>query len=161
MWSIISAQPSHVPVLTDIIRSSNQDVAQRFQLTARNAPKHPSNCTEAWIEAAMAKGVRYFLLKAAGRACGCVALEQARPHVFYLERLAVLPSERHKGYGQALVQFALREAAQAGCRRLEIGIIAEHVELRHWYEKMGFITGATKALAHLPFKVTLMHLDLT
>jgi len=147
-------------VLTDIIRSSNQDVAKRFHLTARNAPKHPSNCTESWIEGAMAKGVRYFLLRAEGRFCGCVALEQARPHVFYLERLAVLPPDRYKGYGRALVQHAIQKAAVAGGRRLEIGIIAENVELKRWYEKMGFITGATKDLAHLPFKVTLMHLDL-
>ena len=160
MWSITNAQTTQIPTLTHIIRTSNQDVAERFHLTAHNAPKHPSNCTENWIEGAMAKGVRYFLLKADGRSCGCVALERARPEVFYLERLAVLPSDRHKGYGQALVRHAIQEAVTTGCRRLEIGIIAENVELKRWYEKMGFITGATKDLAHLPFKVTLMHLDL-
>ncbi len=160
MWSIRSARTVHVPVITQIIRASNQDVAQRFHLTAQNAPKHPSNCSENWIEANMAKGVRYYLLTSENRPCGCVALERARPEVFYLERLAVLPTDRHQGYGQALVQYAIQEAVKAGCRRLEIGIIAEHVELRHWYEILGFITGRTKVFAHLPFDVTFMHLDL-
>ncbi len=160
MWSIISAQTAHISVLTRIIRASNQDVAERFHLTARNAPKHPSNCAESWVEATMAKGVRYYLLTAGDRPCGCVGLELARPTVFYLERLAVLPSDRHQGYGQALVQHAIQEAVQEGCHRLEIGIIAEHVELRRWYEKMGFITGRTKAFAHLPFNVTFMHSDM-
>jgi len=160
MWSIISAQTANISVLTHIIRAANQGVAERFHLTAENAPKHPSNCAENWIEATMAKGVRYYLLIAEDRPCGCVGLELARPKVFYLERLAVLPSDRRQGYGQALVEYAIQEAVKAGCQRLEIGIIAEHVELRCWYEKLGFITGRTKEFAHLPFNVTFMHSDL-
>jgi len=160
MWTITSAQTAHISVLTRIIRASNQDVAERFNLTAQSAPKHPSNCAESWIEATMAKGVRYYLMTAEDRPCGCVALELARPKVFYLERLAVLPSDRRQGYGQALVEYAIQEAVKAGCKRLEIGIIAEHVELRRWYEKLGFITGRTKEFAHLPFNVTFMHSDI-
>lgn len=37
-------------LVTDLIRKSYQDVAQRFGRTFENCPKHPSNCTVEWIE---------------------------------------------------------------------------------------------------------------
>ena len=160
MWSIIDARRSHIPRLASIIRDANQDVADRFNLTLQNAPSHPSNCVDAWVRTSMDKGVRYFLLKAAGRFRGCVALERARPQVFYLERLAVLPPDRRHGYGAALTEHAAQEAAKAGGKRLEIGIIAEHFELKQWYQKRGFKAGATKNFDHLPFGVLFMFLDL-
>ena len=160
MWSIINAQTIHISVIASIIREANQDVAARFNLNKQNAPKHPSNCTDAWIESSMADGVQYYLLESRDRFCGCVALEKAGPGVFYMERLAVLPTDRHQGYGAALVRFAAQEAAKAGGLRLEIGIISENIELKQWYTKLGYQTGATKNFDHLPFNVQYMHLDL-
>ena len=58
--TIRQATDKDIPLLTNIIRTSNQDIAERFQLTPQNAPKHPSNCTDAWIESAFEKGITYY-----------------------------------------------------------------------------------------------------
>jgi len=158
--AIREATPLEIPKLVEIIRVSFQDVALRFGLTAANCPKHPSNCQANWIASALEKGARYFVLDAEGISCGCVALEQANPEVCYLERLAVLPPQRRRGYGKALVDRVLHEAKGFGAQRVDIGIIADHSELREWYRKIGFAEQKAATFPHLPFRVLFMSLAL-
>jgi N-acetylglutamate synthase-like GNAT family acetyltransferase len=155
------ATASDIPGLVEIIRTSFQDVALRFGLTEEKCPKHPSNCQAVWIASALEKGVRYFVLEAEGVPCGCVALEPATPEVCYLERLAVLPPQRRRGYGRALVDRVLHEAKEIGSQRVDIGIIADHTELKKWYRRMGFIDQKTAIFPQLPFQVLFMSLALT
>ncbi len=143
-------------LLALIIGNAFKDVAVRFGLTEQNCPKHPSNCTPQWIEPALEKGVRYFILEEDGVPCGCVALERARPEVCYMERLAVLPEYRSRGLGRELACHALSLARDSGAQRVEIGIISEQQELKEWYERIGFSETGRAAFPHLPFEVTFM-----
>ena len=145
-----------IPTMVQIIRKAFYDVAVRFGLTEDNCPRHPSNCKPDWIEEALTKGVRYFILDSKGLSCGCVALEQAGPEVCYLERLAVLPAKQHRGYGRALVDHALDKAGVSGAHRVDIGIIAAHNELKDWYRKIGFVEQKKATFPHLPFEVLFM-----
>jgi predicted GNAT family acetyltransferase len=70
--------------------------------------------------------------------------------------LGVLPDDRERGFGKALVEHALSEARRLGVNYVSIGIIAEHTELRDWYKRLGFVEGKTKGFPHLPFCVTFM-----
>jgi ribosomal protein S18 acetylase RimI-like enzyme len=85
-----------------------------------------------------------------------VALEQAQPTVFYLERLSVLPPFRRNGFGEAMVNHVLNEVKRLGAHRVEIGIISDQTELKEWYKKFGFSIKSEKRFDHLPFKVTFM-----
>ncbi len=143
-------------VLAETIRKSFQDVAERFGLTRENAARHPSNCTVDWIREHMQRGLAYFAIENNSHVVGCVALERANSEICYLERLAVLPNQRRRGFGKALVEHVLREAKRLGVNYVCIGIIAEHTELRDWYKKLGFVEGETKGFPYLPFRVTFM-----
>ena len=143
-------------VLAETIQRSFQDVAKRFGLTPENTPRHPSNCTVDWIRKEMEEGVTYFAIENKNHIVGCVVLEQANSEVCYLERLAVLPDHRKRGFGKALVEYALSEAELLGVNYVSIGIIAEQTELKHWYKKLGFVEGESKEFPHLPFRVTFM-----
>ena len=155
-YTIRNATQSDIPALVAIIRNSFHDVALRFNLTIDNCPKHPSNCAPQWIGTALQKGVRYFILESNTTPCGCVALEQARPELCYLERLAVLPDYRRRGFGKTLVDHALLQALQSGAKRVEIGIIADQHELKNWYSLLGFIETGKATFQHLPFEVRFM-----
>ena len=157
---IRAATNDDVSLLAALIRTSFRDVAERFNLTLDNCPTHPSSCTVEWIESALEKSVRYYLLEDKGKPCGCVALERARPEVCYLERLAVLPESRRMGFGKALVKHVLGEAERIGAKRVEIGVIAEHTELKDWYGRLGFSVKDTVHFDHLPFAVTFMFIEL-
>ena len=150
------ADPRDAPLLTRLIRESFRDVAERFNLTAVNCPKHPSNCGEEWIKKDFNRGVIYYILEHQGEPFGCVALERARPDQCYLERLAVLPGMRKRGFGRTLVEHVFSQAENLGVKEISVGIIAKQTELKNWYQKMGFIVGETKGFDHLPFFVTFM-----
>lgn len=139
-----------------LLRESFRDVADRFGLTVENCPKNLAFCTEQRILADIERDLKYFILEREGKPYGCVAIEKASPDVCYLERLAVLPRHRRKGYGKALVEHMFDEAAGLGSQRVEIGIIAEDTKLRNWYGKFGFVLKGTKKFDHLPFVVAFM-----
>ena len=157
---IREAQSSDVPKLSGLIRRAYRDVADRFELTPTNCPKHPSNCTDEWIENDLSRGVRYFILEKEHKPLGCVAVEMAGDGLCYLERLAVLPHERRKGYGQQLVKHVFQEARELNVKKISIGIINRQTELKQWYQKIGFIEGEIKNFNHLPFQVCFMKLEL-
>ena len=157
---IRKAGATDISLLSELIRLSFRDVADRFKLTAANCPKHPSNCTDEWVENDFRRGVSYYILEHKSVAAGCVAIEKANPDLCYLERLAVLPHERNKGLGGKLVEHIFHKARNLGAKRISIGIIAEQTELKQWYQKIGFFDGGTKAFSHLPFRVTFMFYEL-
>ncbi len=158
--TIRDASSSDISLLTTLIRNSFRDVADRFNLTLENCPTHPSNCMTEWVESALKKGVRYYILQMEDVPCGCVALEQAQPYVFYLERLSVLPQFRRNGFGTRLVDHALNEAKKLGAHRVEIGIISPQTELKEWYKKLGFLIRKETRFEHLPFVVAFMSKEL-
>ena len=136
---IRAAGSDDIPVLSGLIRVSFRDVAERFALTFENCPKHPSNCTDEWIENDFARGVAYYILESGGTPVGCVALEKANPDLCYLERLGVLPQSRRKGFGKELVDHVFSEARALGARKVSIGIISGDTELKLWYQRIGFV----------------------
>ncbi|OFW59515.1 MAG: hypothetical protein A2Y75_11615 [Candidatus Solincola sediminis] len=143
-------------LLANLIRDSFKEVAERFDLTRENAPTHPYFCTEDWVESALDKGVRFFIMVINGSPCGCVGVEKGGDRKFFMERLAVLPECRGLGFGEALVQHALTVAKKAGARDLLIGVISGELKLLDWYRGLGFVEVGRKHFEHLPFQVVFM-----
>jgi N-acetylglutamate synthase-like GNAT family acetyltransferase len=156
MIQIREANSADISLLSGLVRQSYCDVAERFKLTPTNCPKHPSNCTDEWIQNDFTRGVSYFILERRGIPAGCVAIERAEADLCYLERLAVMPQERKKGLGGQLVEHIFRTAREFGLKKISIGIIAAQTELKQWYQKFGFVEGETRDFNHLPFRVTFM-----
>ncbi|MFC1494024.1 GNAT family N-acetyltransferase [Thermodesulfobacteriota bacterium] len=157
---IRQATISDINTLAKIIKTSYQTVADKFGLNKTNCPKHPSNCTDEWINADFERGVIYFILESEEKEIGCAALEKADSELCYLERLAVIPENRNKGFGRILVDYIFHEAEMFGCRNISIGIIAKQHELKKWYLDIGFKEGITKSFEHLPFEVMFMEYSL-
>jgi N-acetylglutamate synthase-like GNAT family acetyltransferase len=145
-----------IDVLVEILRDSFQEVADRFGLNEQNSPTHPSNCRTEWLMREMNRGVVFYVLEAQDQPVGCVALEKINDEVCYLERLAVLPREQKKGFGEALVKHALSQARLLKAYRVQIGIIADDQALQNWYEKLGFEEVERKNFPNLIFEVVFM-----
>ena len=154
--TIKTAGAGDVGILSGLVRDSYRNVAVRFGLTPDNCPKHPSNCTDDWIQSDFKRGVSFYLLEHNGRPIGCAALEVPEPGLGYLERLAVLPANRKNGFGRLLVDHVLEQAANSAVKKISIGIIAGQTELKRWYQKIGFVETDTRQFEHLPFSVTFM-----
>ena len=157
---IRTATTDDIAILSHIIKQSYKTVADRFELTHHNCPKHPSNCSDEWIEKDFSRGVQYHLLEADSGFVGCAAIEKTKSHICYLERLSVIPAERNKGLGDKLVKQMFQEARSMNFETMGIGIIAKQHELKNWYLKLGFVETGRKKFDHLPFEVLFMEFNL-
>lgn len=157
---IRQASPADLPALAMLVSESNKDVAVKFGLNAENCPKHPSFCTEDWVQAELARGETYFIIETDGQPVGCVAYESPSPGLAYLNRLSVLPAHRNKGVGSRLVRHIIEHARGLSVHTISIGVIGEHTDLQRWYHRLGFEDGEVKRFPHLPFSVKYMALAL-
>jgi N-acetylglutamate synthase-like GNAT family acetyltransferase len=144
-----------------VIRESFATVAEDLNLTRENCPSHPSFTGPDELLEMKRKGVELYGMYIQGRLAGFVALEKADREVCYLEKLAVLPEERHKRYGENLVDFACSLAVGQGARTVSAGIINEQEILKSWYKRLGFIEKGTRSYPHLPFMVCFMEKELS
>ncbi len=142
-----------------VIQNSFRTVAEEFNLTIENCPTHASFITIQQLKELKAKGLRLFGLFEDNNQVGFVAIERANETLYYMEKLAVLPEYRHKGYGAKLVTFVLDYVSTEGGQKLSIGIINEHKVLKDWYLKLGFTETSTARFPHLPFTVCFMERD--
>ena len=154
--NITQANEKDIDLLSQIVCQSNKDVAELFNLNITNSPKHPSFCTPEWIQKEFERGQVYFIYSENGLPKGCVAYEQPNPNTSYLNRLSVLPGHRRKGVGSELVNHIFEISKLNGVAEVSIGIIAEHIKLMKWYQKLGFIKGDIQKFEHLPFDVLYM-----
>ena len=74
---IREADSTDASLLSGLVSECFRDVAERFDLTLENCPKHPSHCTDEWIENDFARGVTFYILESDVIALGCVAIEKA------------------------------------------------------------------------------------
>ncbi len=140
--------------LAAVIRRSFITVAHDFNITPGNAPTNPAFINEkALLQSAVEKDINYYGCYEHDIIVGCYALEKACNRNYYLERLAVIPEKRHRGYGRALVLDAFRRAKEKGGNNISIAIIDEHEVLKNWYKNFGFVESGRKTFAHLPFDV--------
>jgi diamine N-acetyltransferase len=139
-----------------VIADSFQTVAVEFNLTKDNCPTHPSFVTMKHLNEMKRKGLKLFGLFEGDSQVGFAALEKKKRKVYNLEKLAVLPEYRHKGYGGKLIEFAEGYVKNAEGEKLSIGIINEHTVLKKWYETKGFQETSVVKFEQLPFTVCFM-----
>ena len=139
-----------------VIGDAFATVAAEFKLTKENCPTHPSFVTMKQLTEMNRKGLKLFGLFEEGKQVGFAAVEKKKDKVFSIEKLAVLPESRHKGYGTELMAFMDDYVKNAEGKKMAIGIINEHTILKKWYEAKGYSETAVTKFAHLPFTVCFM-----
>ena len=115
----------------EIIKTSFTTVAKEFNLTKKNSPTHPSFFTFDKLQKMIEKGVKFFGFYKDDKAVGIIAIEKASESLYYLEKLAVLPEFRDKGYGEKLVAFLFNYVKKNKGEKISIGIIDENTVLKN------------------------------
>jgi ribosomal protein S18 acetylase RimI-like enzyme len=73
-------------------------------------------------------------------------LERQAPGTWYINVLAVLPDERGRGHGSALVEAAARMASETGLRGLSLIVSDANEGARRLYDRHGFAAVAERAM---------------
>jgi ribosomal protein S18 acetylase RimI-like enzyme len=142
----------------DVIRRAFGTVATEFGLTAENAPTNGAFIKAERLVTERSKGHHQYGLFKNGVIIGYMQLEKADESRYYIEKLSIVPEERHLGYGRTLLDHAKAQARELGGRKIEIAIIEENTRLKDWYAAYGFNHTETKKFSHLPFSVGFMEL---
>jgi len=136
-----------------VIRDSFITVANEFNLTKENAPTNPAFIEMETLQAIKQQGIEMYGAYIDNNIIGFVAIEKSSEDLYYIEKLAVLPEYRHKGYGARLIDFVVETVKKAGGKKISIGIINENKVLKDWYIRNGFSVTGIKKFSHLPFNV--------
>lgn len=136
-----------------LIRESFQTVADVFGFTVENAPGFTAFATtEDRLKWHMYGEKRPMFGYFDGeRIVGYYSLLMQENHQCELSNLCVLPSDRHQGIGEALLQHAFAQAKGLQCDQVNIGIVEENRVLRVWYESFGFEHLGTRKFDRFPF----------
>jgi len=140
----------------NVIRKSFATVAEDFSLTRENAPTNPAFIEIPHLQKMREKGITMLGVFYETLQIGFVAIEKNETNSYHMERLAVLPEYRHRGYGRQIVEYVTEYVAVHGGEAVLIGVIGDHKILKSWYHELGFMEFDTKRFAHLPFPVCYM-----
>jgi len=150
--------PEDLRSCAGLLRLAFAETARNFGLTEQNAPTNAAFATVQNLHRHLQGGMILYGMFLAGALTGCVAIKQSNsaPGVFYIERLAVSPADRNRGYGERLLAFALERIRDRGGTEASLGLIDDNVQLKRWYASRGFVQRERRRVAHLPFKVCYM-----
>lgn len=156
--TIIVQSATEIAQCAELLRQAFGTVAREFGLTESSAPTNPAFITESKLVEYLKKPVALYGLLADDQLIGCVATERSRQDsgTYYIERLAVRPEQRHNGYGQRLLNFALDMIRRNGGTTASLGIMNNNGLLKEWYLGQGFVETGRKSFEHLPFEVCFM-----
>jgi ribosomal protein S18 acetylase RimI-like enzyme len=148
--------------LVELLQAAFGIVAAEYGITHENAPSNPAFTTLESLKEYKKRPCQFFGYYRKACLVGCVAIEPSKrkAEVFYLERLAVMPEERHRGIGKRLVSHALEQIKARGGSRVSIGIINKNTILKGWYLNLGFVEREIKCFPQLPFEVCIMEKEI-
>lgn len=152
-YSIREISENDIARSTEIIRNAFETVALDFSLTRQNCPSNGAFMEEKKLLDDFLRGIPMYGLFEGSKQVGFAALEHKDNKLYYLEKLAVLPGYRHKGYGKKLIDHVKHQVRINSGGYISIGIIYENKILLNWYEKYGFVQTGIKKFDHLPFTV--------
>jgi diamine N-acetyltransferase len=145
-----------------LLRAAFATVAAEFGLTEETAPTNAAFATLENLERHVRDGMTIYGMFLDASLIGCVAVKRSKADaaVSYIERLAVAPENRHYGRGGQLLSFAIERIRESGGRTASIGVMDSNERLKNWYLARGFAQHDCRRVAHLPFKVCFMSIDL-
>lgn len=141
---------------THIIREAFLTVAKDFNLTRENARSNAAFIEVDDLEKMKDKGILLIGVFEGEEQVGFIAIEKASDTLYYMEKLAVLPTFRHRGIGKHIMDYVFDLVENGGGEKVSIAVINENSVLKKWYMNYGFVETDIKKFAHLPFTVCFM-----
>lgn len=151
--------PAQFEESAKVIRESFQTVADEFGFTKENNPTNGAFIQASRLAEEHEKSIVSFGLYEENRQVGFMAVEKHDASVYYLEKLAVLPCCRHRGYGSLLMDHAQNYVRGQGGKQISIAIIEENTTLKKWYQAYGFRQTGLKTFEHLTFTVCFLSIS--
>lgn len=156
--SIYEISVNELDQCAEVIRKGFGTVAEEFGLTQENCASNGAFIKVERLEGDIQKGNLMYALFVDDMIAGFMQLEKKSDTEFILEKLAVLPEYRHRGYGKKMLAFAENKVKELHGDKILIAIIEENTVLKNWYLDNGCVHVGTMKYDRLPFTVGFMEL---
>jgi GNAT superfamily N-acetyltransferase len=144
-----------------VIHAAFGTVAREFGLTKESSPTHGAFIGVADLARSVERGLMLYGYYKDGRILGCAGIRQGEEADEYsIEKLCVLPEQRHRGIGFDLLAFCENEVRDRDGKRISVGIIDANRRLKDWYLKNGYEVDRVLSYDHLPFDVCVLRKEL-
>lgn len=145
--------PSQIDECVCVIRDSFLTVANELGFTEQNAPRFTAFATtsERLNRQLNHENRPMFAYYDGDKIVGYYSLLKKDNNECELNNLCTLPSYRHRGIGESLLNHSFETAKEMGCVKMSIGIVEENTVLRKWYEAFGFVHTGTQKFDFFPF----------
>lgn len=153
-------EDADLEMAAQVIRESFATVANEFDLTIDNCPTNGAFTQAKHLKIDLEKGNQLLGVYLGKKMIGFFELVYNEENRATLEKVAIIPSERGKKYGEFILTKAREIAGNDHMERIDIGIIKENIRLKEWYQRNGYQIVRSQNFAHLPFEVLYMQLDL-
>ncbi|MDO4565747.1 MAG: GNAT family N-acetyltransferase [Oscillospiraceae bacterium] len=154
--SIKRVNRSELPFFAELIRESFATLARDFKLDESKAPHNAAFLKLSDLEADFDSGAEMYSLSENKAPAGFVQLKPLEDGTLLLNRLAVLPEYRGRGFARKLLAFADLRALELRASRIELTIIDESAKHKRLYSSEGYIQTDTRAFPDRPYKVAFM-----
>lgn len=128
-----------------------------------NTEKVPYEAHVAWVERYFQPGNtdRWFVIEAAGRPVGAIALYRLSPDAAQAEwgRFVVAPEERGRGYGSGALALLIAHARQIRLERLTCHVLAGNPAAERLYTQAGFVETGQKESSGRVFRYLVLELE--
>jgi GNAT superfamily N-acetyltransferase len=136
---IRDATAADLPRLIELYAALGADPAQE-QVSETPAPEY----VRAFAEISADPRQRLLVIGADGRVVGTAVLivvpnlsRRGRPYAL-VENVVVDEAQRGRGYGAALMRYAIEDARRAGCYKIALTSRLHRTEAHSFYERLGF-----------------------
>ena len=159
---IEQAKADQVELVAEIIRRAFARQAQALGMDRDHFPNYVAFETGESLRRRMAGGqvvlLAYRTTEIGEDPVGTISYRQDPAELARgeIQRLAVLPEHRKKGYGAQLLAEAERQMAERGVREVTLSLVASLLRLQNYYEEMGYQPLEMRQLSSLPFDVLIM-----
>jgi len=152
---------AHIAEICNVINKSFLTVAKELGYTKESVPTFPAFIGKESIIKQLNNGLLLYGLFLNNSLVGSIGIKNEKANDLYkIERLAVLPTYRHRQYGTLLMDHAIKEIQKSGGKIAEVEIVNENINLKNWYLNKGFKEIRIDRYEHLPFTVGVLDKNL-
>ena len=140
-----------LPLCLQTIHQAFAPNCLRFGLTSENYPTCAAFLTLEELVREKKNGTHIYAILYEDRVAGCVQLKKTAPGIYSFRRFAVCPEYQNLGLGRLLVEHCRAKAKAYGGEKMQLLMIYENEQLRHFYESNGFTLVRTQRDKDHPF----------
>ncbi|MEA4832808.1 hypothetical protein SDC9_107798 [bioreactor metagenome] len=136
-----------------VISNSFLTVAKDYNITKDNCPSYAAFRTINDLDNMLNSGIDFYGLYENNKQAGFVCMKKNDDNTYILGLLSVLPENRHKGYGKALIDYIFNEVKILGGHKVVIWLMNENDILKKWYINYGFSETNIRKSEGMPFSI--------